>query len=143
MTGGLDQLAPLLGEWTSRSKTFPEGRGRVTAAPAEDGNFVRIESVEENDLFPHSTQLIGSDDSSEECTVLYTDARGVHRVYRTTLSQGVWTMWRDAPGFNQRYTGIMKDGGNVIEGQWEMSEDGKTWKVDFDLTYTKVGAGQP
>jgi hypothetical protein len=26
----------------------------------------------------------------------------------------------------------------TITGQWEMSEDGKSWEVDFDLTYRKV-----
>ena len=37
MTLGLDQLEPLHGEWTSVSKRYPEGRGRMTVAPAEAG----------------------------------------------------------------------------------------------------------
>jgi hypothetical protein len=26
-----------------------------------------------------------------------------------------------------------------INGQWEFSEDGKSWKIDFDINYIKVG----
>ena len=55
-----------------------------------------------------------------------------------SVRDGVWTIWRDAPGFNQRYIGKIMDGGNTIAGQWEISEDGKSWEVDFDLTYRKV-----
>ncbi len=57
---------------------------------------------------------------------------------RTRVVDGVWRMWREAPKFNQRFIGHIKDGGNTVEGQWEFSEDGESWKVDFDLTYRKV-----
>jgi hypothetical protein len=33
----------------------------------------------------------------------------------------VWKMWRDAPGFNQRYIGRISDDGKAITGQWEMT----------------------
>jgi len=137
MTGGLKQLDVLLGEWTAVSKKYSEGRGHTSVAPTEDGKFLRIESREEDERFPHSTQLVGADESRDECTVLYYDSRGVHRVYRMSVVDGVWKMWRDAPGFNQRYIGAIKHRGRTIEGQWEMSKDGKRWDVDFDLTYTK------
>lgn len=138
MTAGFRQLDLLVGDWIAESKRFSEGRGYTTVAPTEDGKFLRLESREEDDRFPHSVQLIGSDDDSDECTVLYYDGRAVHRVYRMTLAGRVWKMWRDAPGFHQRYIGTIKDGGKTIEGEWEISEDGKSWKVDFDLTYRKV-----
>jgi hypothetical protein len=41
-------------------------------------------------------------------------------------------------GVHARYTGRISEDGRYIEGQWEFSEDGITWKVDFDLEYTKV-----
>ena len=56
-----------------------------------------------------------------------------------TLEDGVWKVWRDAPGFNQRYIGKISGDGGTIAGQWEFSEDGKSWDVDFDLTYIKFG----
>jgi hypothetical protein len=49
----------------------------------------------------------------------------------------VWTVWREVPGFDQRFTGTLSDDGQVIDGQWEMSRDGETWSVDFGITYTR------
>jgi len=139
VTGKLEHLDVLIGEWTSSSKTYPEGRGLMKVAPTEDRKFLRIESRIEDERFPVSTQIIGGDDARDECTALYHDSRGVHRVYRTTVADGVWKVWREAPGFNQRFTGRIGDAGRTINGQWEFSEDGKSWKIDFDINYTKVG----
>ncbi len=138
MIDGIDQLKPLLGEWVVESKAFAEGRGHTTVTLTEDGRFIRLASVEEDQRFPQSLMLIGADEASDECTVLYHDSRGVYRVYRTSLDGGVWRMWRGAPKFNQRYVGRLGNDGRTITGQWEFSEDGKTWKVDFDLNYKKV-----
>ncbi len=52
---------------------------------------------------------------------------------------GKWEMWRDAPGFLQRFTGSFSNNGNSITGHWEKSGDGSNWERDFDLTYTKIG----
>jgi hypothetical protein len=139
---GLKQLEPLLGEWASSSKTYPEGRGRMTVAPTEGGRFLRIDSLIEDARFPRSLQIIGSDEVSEECTALYFDSRDVYRVYRMRLADGEWRAWREAPGFHQRFTGKISGDGNTIAAQWEFSEDGKSWKVDFDITYKKVAPGQ-
>jgi len=53
-------------------------------------------------------------------------------------ADGVWKLWRDAPGFSQRFTGTFSDDGRTIKGRWEKSGDGAQWDHDFDLTYTKV-----
>jgi len=135
---GLKQLDPLIGEWVMESKKYPEGRGRTAVRATEDGKFLRLESSEESDKFPHSTLLIGSDAARDVCTVLYYDARDERRVYETRLAGGVWKMWREAPDFNQRFIGRISDDGKTIAGQWEMSRDGTNWEVDLDLTYTKV-----
>ena len=128
----------LIGEWTGGSRKYPEGRGRTTVHPTEDGKFLRLESSEADRRFPESTMLIGADESRDECTVLYYDSRDVRRVYRMSVAAGVWKMWRDAPGFNQRFIGRISDDGKSIAGQWEMSPDGINWEVDFDLSYSKV-----
>jgi hypothetical protein len=44
VTRGLEQLDVLVGEWTSSSRRYPEGRGRMSVAPTERGKFLRIES---------------------------------------------------------------------------------------------------
>jgi len=138
VTRGLEQLEPLIGEWTSSSETYPDGRGRMTVALVDDGKFLRIHAQVEDERFPVSTQVVGADDSDEECSALYFDSRGVHRVYRMVVTGNEWRVWRDAPKFNQRYTGKIGGDGRSITGQWEFSEDGKSWKVDFDLNYQKV-----
>ncbi|WP_422769745.1 hypothetical protein ACN28C_23815 [Plantactinospora sp. WMMC1484] len=78
------------------------------------------------------------DDATDEFTMLYADGRGVQRVYRMTFAEGVWTLWRDAPGFHQRFTGTVGTDGDTVDARWERSEDGVTWHVDFALTYTRI-----
>jgi hypothetical protein len=55
-----------------------------------------------------------------------------------SMSDGLWTLYRDAPGFFQRFTGTFSGDGNTITGAWEGSPDGSDWKPDFNLTYTKI-----
>ena len=55
-----------------------------------------------------------------------------------SLRDGVWKLWRDAPGFSQRFEGRFSDDGKTISGRWEKSADGVQWEHDFDLTYTRV-----
>jgi hypothetical protein len=138
VTRGLEQFDQLLGEWVTESEKYSEGRGRTMVAPTDGSKLLRIDAKTEDHRFPQSTMLVGSDESEDECPALYYDSRGVHRVYRMTLEAGTWKVWRDAPRFNQRYVGKFSDGGNTIAGQWEFSEDGTKWEVDFDLTYKKV-----
>ncbi len=135
---GLEQLDVLVGAWSMESNKYPLGHGRTTVEPIEGGACLRLVSREENDGFPASTQIISSDDSRDECTALYHDSRGVHRVNFMTVAGRTWKMWRDAPDFRQRYTGTITDGGRTIAGQWEFSKDGKHWEVDFDLTYRRI-----
>ena len=74
----------------------------------------------------------------------YFDSRGVARVYKMTLADNVWRLWRDEADFSpldfrQRYTGTVSDDGRTITGSWEIChDDGTTWEHDFDLTYVKV-----
>ena len=135
---GLEQLDVLVGEWAMTSKKYSEGDGRQKVERIEGGAYLRLQTSQEDKRFPASTQIIGADESSNECTCLYYDSRGVCRVYRMTVARGKWTVWRDAPGFNQRYIGKISPNGKTIEGNWEFSEDGTNWRVDFDLRYTRI-----
>ncbi len=134
----LEQLEVLVGDWVVESKAFSEGRGHTTVTLTEDGKLMRLHSVEQEQRFPESLMIIGADEASDECTALYYDARGVYRVYRMGLAEGEWRIWREAPRFHQRYIGKLSDDGRNINGRWEFSEDGESWKVDFDLNYTKA-----
>jgi hypothetical protein len=66
------------------------------------------------------------------------DARGVYRVYQMSTVDGVWKLWRDSPGFFQRFTGTFGDDGDSIGGGWEKSPDGSNWETDFEVTYARV-----
>ncbi|MEV5440593.1 hypothetical protein AB0K80_32010 [Streptomyces sp. NPDC052682] len=92
--------------------------------------------------FP-TASVTGYDDTSGEFTTLYADGRGVARVYRTSLSDGVWRQWRAAPGFHQRFTARLAADGDTIDGRWERSADGTAWAVDFEVTYRRAGPRPP
>ncbi|WP_371781567.1 hypothetical protein [Streptosporangium subroseum] len=144
----LARLDALVGRWTVQPKVEGVGTAWTEFAWQEGGLFLRqysdVDSIpsdtpnawRDNAPFPN-TAVIGLDDAAEEFTMLYADARGVHRVYRMTLADGVWTMWREAPGFNQRFTGTLSADGRIVDARWEMSADGVTWNLDFELTYTR------
>jgi hypothetical protein len=147
----LSQLDPLVGEW--ETETSIEGqlmaRGQ-TAFEWLEGGFFLAQQQRADPAPPgappqwvanapqHVSTIIGLDDTSDTFYMLYADSRGVFRVYQMSLSDGIWKVWRDAPGFNQRFTGKFSDDGNTITGQWEFSSDGTNWSHDFDLTYRKV-----
>jgi hypothetical protein len=145
----LARLDALVGRWTVQPKVEGVGTAWTEFAWQEGGLFLRqysdVDSIpsntpnawRDNAPFP-TTTMIGLDDAAEEFTVLYADARGVHRVYQMTLADGVWTMWREAPGFNQRFTGTLSADGHTVDARWEMSADGVTWNLDFELTYTRL-----
>ncbi len=54
-----------------------------------------------------------------------------------SFSAGVWKMWREAPGFSQRYEGKVSADGNTISGRWQTSSDGTKWEHDFNVTYSR------
>ena len=87
---------------------------------------------------PRSIVIIGPDDAAETYCVLHYDSRGVSRIYQMSLSDGVWKVWRDFPGFSQRFIGTFSEDGNTITAAWEKSVDRSNWEHDFDLTYTKL-----
>jgi hypothetical protein len=134
--GTMQDLRVLVGEWEFTSPLFPEGRGRTTFEWLEAGLLLQRSRV--SGPAPDSTWIFGGDDSEESLTVLYHDDRGVSRVYRSTLREGIWRVWRDAPGFSQRFSGRVSADGRTIEAAWESSADGARWKHDFDLSYTRV-----
>ena len=134
----LAPLARLIGEWTVESPMFPGARGRSVFEWLEDGAYLLQRSFAPEPA-PSATWLIGGDDSADHHTVLYHDSRGVSRVYQTAMTGAAWTIWRNAPGFSQRFTATLSEDGRTLSGSWEKSEDGSAWEHDFDLVYRRVG----
>lgn len=133
----LTQLEVLVGDWEVEVPQFPGQRGLATFEWLEDGAYLCFHS-DAPDPAPSATLVIGRDESSEVYTVLHYDSRGVSRVYQMTFGEGVWKMWRQAPGFWQRFSGTLSHDGSSIRAAWEKSPDGSTWEHDFDLIYSKV-----
>src|SRR5207237_571132 len=121
----------LLGEWEIEVPRY-EARGRGVFELIEDGACL-VHRWRDLNPVPTATWLIGSDQSTEVCTALYHDERGVSRVLQMTFDDGTWRFWRNAPGFNQRFTGTLDEAATTLRGAIEMSEDGVTWTHDFDL----------
>ena len=139
----LKNLAGLVGMWKTEM-VFPADpstkiAGHVSFERLEEGAFLLMRLPVEADSPSKSIWMIGRDDAVSTYIVFYFDTRRVSRIYQMSFDDGVWRMWRESPGFSQRYTGAFSDDRNSITGQWEKSGDGLNWEHDFDLTYTKVG----
>jgi len=112
--------------------------GRSSFEWLEEGAFLIQHSEISATDWPRSIAVIGPDDAAETYCMLYFDSRGVSRIYKMTFHGGIWTIWREFPGFSQRFNGMFSDDNNVITARWEKSSDGSNWERDFDLTYTRV-----
>ena len=134
------RLSAFVGEWEWEASIGgqPIGRGRTVFEWLEGGAFLIEHADAEQVEFPNATAIIGCDDSTGMYCMLQVDSRGISRIYQMGLSDGVWNLWRQAPGFSQRFTGAFSGDGTSIRGCWEKSGDGSQWEYDFDLTYTKV-----
>jgi hypothetical protein len=143
----LETLEPFVGEW-KLAAAFGDG------APADIGARVTFEWLPGERFLvqrwevpipeaPDGIAIIGDDPESEGNYLQhYFDSRGVARVYKMSVEDGIWKLWRDEPDFSpldfsQRFAGTLGDDGKTITGTWEISHDGETWERDFDLAYTK------
>ena len=141
----LERLSVFIGEWNIEitSMSFQADktavvRGRASFDWVERGAFLIEHFEAPNTEFPRGISIIGPDDSAETYGMLYFDSRGVSRIYQMSLSGDVWKLWRDFPGFSQRFIGTFSDEHNMITARWEKSNDGSNWELDFNLEYSKV-----
>ena len=144
--GSLQALEPLVGDWKMAASFdgMPADAAATVSFQWMPGGRFLIErweiSVPEA---PDGIAIIGPDPEREGYYLQhYFDTRGVARVYKMSLEDGVWKLWRDQPDlspldFSQRFTGTFSGDGQTIAGRWEINHDGKTWEHDFDLSYTK------
>jgi len=144
----LDRLDGLIGEWDMEasfeagyfgpgSPALTAGGGQTTFEWLEGRFFLTQRFVNEHPDAPSGIALIGAGAEPASFVQRYYDSRGVERVYQMTLDGGLWKLWREAPGFCQRYTGQISDDGDTITGAWEFSPDGQAWRHDFGLTYLR------
>jgi hypothetical protein len=87
---------------------------------------------------PDSTSIIGCDGANGTYTQLYSDERGVCRIYTMQFTNDEWCLERVGEPFAQRFVATIEDGGRTIAGRWEKAEADGDFTVDFYLTYRKV-----
>jgi len=145
----LDRLEVLIGQWEMTasfgagyfgpgSPAVTSGGGRVTFEWLPGRFFLTQRFVTEHPAAPSGMAVIGVAEEPGIFAQHYYDSRGVARVYQMSLDDGIWKLWREAPGFWQRFTGEISRDGSAIKGAWEGSADGREWKHDFGLDYVKV-----
>ena len=137
----LEAFSVLVGEWNiigTHRLLADTLHGHASFEWLEDGAFLRMDWEIDEPGIPSAIAIFGSDDATEAYFMLYFDERGVSRKYEATLRDNVWKLWRNVPGFSQRFTGTFRENGDTIIGDWELSEDDSTWKRDLELTYTRV-----
>ena len=141
----LVDLEFLSGEWDMELSNAPFLPSRDDTAHAhvkfewiEDGALLVMRQSEQSGNPPSARWAIGRDESGPDYKVLYSDDRGVSRVYEMSFSEGLWQLWRNIPGFSQRFEGRVNPDRKTITSHWEKSLDGATWEHDFDVTYTRL-----
>ena len=138
----LRRLEPLVGEWTFEA-TWPDGTtwpggGRVTFEWHASGAHLVEHGTAELPEAPENLSIIGCDAANGSYYQLYSDERGVCRVYGMSIDEREWKLWRDGEPFCQRFTGTFSDDGNTITGRWEAAENGIDYATDFEIVYQRV-----
>ncbi len=138
----LKALEPLIGEWTLEAippggEPWP-GAGRARIEWHDSGAHLVQRTTLELPEAPDSIAIMGCDGANGTYYQLYSDDRGVCRVYEMSIGDGEWRLWREGAPFAQRFTGRFEDGGDTVTGRWETGDDDGNYELDFDLIYRRV-----
>src|SRR5215212_7518258 len=138
----LGRLGPLVGEWILEARP-PDGppwpgEARTTIEWHDSGAHLVSRFTVEMPEAPDGLSIMGCDAANGTYYQLYSDERGVCRVYEMSIGDGEWRLWREGEPFPQRFSATISDDGETIVGRWEKAPDGRTWETDFDLTYRKA-----
>jgi len=138
----LKNLEPLLGEWALEASS-PDGEpwpgeGRASFEWHESRAHLVARTMVDLPGAPDTTSIIGCDATNGSYYQLYSDDRGICRVYEMSIGDGQWRLWRTGEPFPQRFTGRFEDDGNTIVGRWKKAEAGEDYETDFNLIYRKV-----
>jgi hypothetical protein len=135
----LEPFEALIGSWTTAA-THPMVDAVVPGSVAfqwlEGGHFVVMHSRNEHELFPDAISIIGAPEKGDGLVMEYFDSRGVRRTYGISLEDGVLRMWRDAPGFDQRYSATL--GRDAFEGLHQLARTPGDWQDDLKVTYRRI-----
>ena len=134
----LEPFDALIGTWATEAihpmvdAVVP---GSITFEWLEGGHFLVQRSRNEHELFPDAISVIGAPESGDGLVMEYFDSRGVRRTYAVSLDDGVLRYWREAPGFDQRYSAAL--GHDHFEGLFEVARTPGEWQHDLKVTYRR------
>jgi hypothetical protein len=134
----LEPFDVLIGTWATEA-THPlfDGvvPGSITFEWLEGGHFLVMRSRNDHELFPDGISVIGAPEVGGGLVMEYFDSRGVRRTYGISLEDGVLRIWRDAPGFDQRFSATLAH--DSFEGLWQLAETPGDWQDDLKMTYRR------
>jgi hypothetical protein len=138
----LRKLEPLVGEWSLEARSqdgepWPGGGHATFEWHASGAHLVQRATAELAEA-PDNISVIGCDAANGTYFQLYSDERGVCRVYGMSIGNGEWRLWREGEPFAQRFAAAISDDGNTITGRWEIAENGTDYTADFDVVYRRV-----
>jgi hypothetical protein len=138
----LRRLEHLVGEWTVEAR-WPSGElwpgsGRTTFEWHDSNAHLVERNTVDLPEAPDNVSIIGCDAANGTYFQLYSDERGVCRIYEMSIGDGEWALWREGEPFSQRFTASISDDGNTMTGRWEIAEDFTNYTPDFDLTYRRI-----
>jgi hypothetical protein len=136
----LEPFDALIGTWgTDATHPLVDAvvPGSVTFEWLEGGRFLIQRSRNDHESFPDAISVIGAPEAGDGLVMEYFDSRGVRRTYGVSLDDGVLRIWRDAPGFDQRFSATL--GQDDFEGQWQLAEAPGDWRDDLKVIYRRRG----
>jgi hypothetical protein len=135
----LEPFDALIGTWATEA-THPmfDGvvAGSVTFEWLEGGRFLIQRSRNDHELFPDAISVIGAPETGDGLVMEYFDSRGVRRTYGIALQDGVLRIWRDAPGFDQRFSATL--GPEGFEGLSQVARTPGEWQDDLRVIYRRA-----
>ena len=124
--------------------------GTLSAEWLEGGHFLVIHTRNDHPDFPDAMSIIGFNHldrvpnpdevvlhPGQRMSMHYFDSRGVTRVYEALVDEATWRLFRNAPGFAQTFVGEFADDGDTVLGQWQVCDDGATWRDDLRVVYRR------
>jgi hypothetical protein len=130
----------LIGTWATEA-THPQFDETVTGRTMFEwltgGKYLIQRVHNDHELFPDSISVIGPPESGDGLLMEYFDSRGVRRTYNISCDDNATLrIWRDAPGFDQRFVAELDD--ESFTGLWQLAETPGAWRDDVAVTYRRI-----
>lgn len=133
----IQKLQPFIGTWKTEGQTSTGEK--ITGTDSYEwfpgGHFIQHNvAVQMGGQQVIGLEMISFDASTSKYPMHFYDNQGNNTISQATEHNGAWTF----TGEKERGTFTFSEGGNVIQGTWEGSENGKDWAPIMDIKLTKI-----